>query len=563
MNDQLKSWIKENLLDSLGKISPKKLFQFPDKKIEIFRLTSFLPESATLSRRCWHIINDNFEIVTCCICNQKEVKYVNLKEGYKRHCSQKCSMRNPEVIKKYNESMIEVYGVPWPMQSDICLKKAEESCLKKYGVSHYTKTENHIESIKERYRVETEQEKCERLDKNRKTNLKKYGVDWFSKTDDFKDKCKEVWLKNYGVDHPSKDQEVINKILKTKYEKLAIRFEDIVEDLLKADLIVLSDYIPINVKDPIVLKCKNGHIFERHINGLVYNKICPKCNAITSGSEEQVKTFLLENNITFDINNRKLIKPKELDIIINDRSIAIEFDGIYWHGENSGCPRKSHLNKTDACESKGIHLIHIFENEWTDKQSIVKSVLLSKLGIFETKIFGRKCQIKELTVKESRDFLEQNHLQGYCNSSIRYGLFYNGELVSCMTFGKRRITGKSELELLRFCNKLNTQVIGGASRLFKHFARNNEFEEIVSYADRRWSNGNLYEQLGFEFSHKSPPSYWYIVNGKLVHRSVYMKHKLPKLLKKFDPNLTEWENMQMNGFDRIWDCGCLVYKFKQ
>jgi hypothetical protein len=130
-----------------------------------------------------------------------------------------------------------------------------------------------------------------------------------------------------------------------------------------------------------------------------------------------------------------------------------------------------------------------------------------------------------------------------------------------MTFGKRKITGKTKLELLRFCNKLNTQVIGGASKLFKHFVRNNEFEEIISYADRRWSNGNLYEQLGFEFSHKSAPSYWYIINGKLVHRSVYMKHKLPSLLKDFDPNLTEWENMQMNGFDRIWDCGCLVYRY--
>lgn len=212
MNDQLKLWIKENLLDSLGKISPKKLFQHPDKKVQIFELTNFLSDKAKLSQRCWHILNDVFYVVKCCVCNEKEVTYVNLREGYKRHCSQKCSMRNPNVVKKFNETMIDLYGSPWAMQSKDILQKSEESCLERYGVTHYTKTDTHINSVKERYRNESDEERETRLDKNRKTNLERYGVDWFSKTDSFKSVCKETWIENYGVEHPSQSPIILEKI---------------------------------------------------------------------------------------------------------------------------------------------------------------------------------------------------------------------------------------------------------------------------------------------------------------------------------------------------------------
>lgn len=563
MNDQLKLWIKENLLDSLGKISPKKLFQHPDKKVQIFELTNFLSDKAKLSQRCWHILNDVFYVVKCCVCNEKEVTYVNLKEGYKRHCSQKCSMRNPDVIKKYHESMVDLYGSPWPMQSKDILKKSEESCLKKYGVTHYTKTNTHINSVKERYRNESDEERETRLDKNRKTNLERYGVDWFSKTESFKSLCKEKWLENYGVEHPSQSKEILDKILFSKYKTLELKFDDFVCELNFCGLVFIGDTIPMNVREPILVQCNKGHIFERCINALTYNKICPKCNAITSRKEQELKTFLIENGIDIKTNDRKILKPKELDIIINGKNIAIEFDGIYWHSEGQGTHRKFHLNKTNGCKEKGISLIHVFEDEWDNKSDIVKSVLLSKIGKSPIKIFARKCVVKEVTSKKTNKFLESNHLQGKCRSSIKLGLFYNDELVSCMTFGKRLITGKTQLELLRFCNKLNTQVVGGASKLMAHFIRNNEFDELISYADRRWSNGDMYEKLGFELSHISPPSYWYIEKGKRIHRSKFMKHKLPKILKSFDPNFTEWENMQMNGFDRIWDCGCLVYKFQK
>ena len=162
----------------------------------------------------------------------------------------------------------------------------------------------------------------------------------------------------------------------------------------------------------------------------------------------------------------------------------------------------------------------------------------------------------------SNKFLFENHIQGKCPSSIKLGLFYNDEIVSLMTFGKSRHfigNGKTEWELLRFCNKMDTRVVGGASKLLKHFIKTYNPNEIVSYADKRWSDGNLYEVLGFQKYNESKPNYFYIVNGKREYRFNYRKSILVK--QGYDPNKTEKQIMEERGIPRIYDCGCLCYKW--
>ena len=144
---------------------------------------------------------------------------------------------------------------------------------------------------------------------------------------------------------------------------------------------------------------------------------------------------------------------------------------------------------------------------------------------------------------------------------IHLGLYFQEELQCLMSFGKNRLSSDVEWELLRFASKKGISVIGGASKLFKYFLTNFT-GGIVSYSDRRYSQGNMYSKLGFTFSHFSEPNYFYFKNGslKLESRQKYMKHKLPTLLENFDPSLTEWQNMQINGYNRIWDCGNSVWK---
>jgi hypothetical protein len=127
-----------------------------------------------------------------------------------------------------------------------------------------------------------------------------------------------------------------------------------------------------------------------------------------------------------------------------------------------------------------------------------------------------------------------------------------------MTFRKTsRFDFSSEWELMRFCNKLNTNIIGGASKLFSHFIQTHSPISIVSYSDRRFFSGNIYATLGFKFIGHTVPSYNYITSDykNTRNRMNFQKHRLPDILDNFKPELTEWENMKNNSYDRIWDCG--------
>ena len=170
------------------------------------------------------------------------------------------------------------------------------------------------------------------------------------------------------------------------------------------------------------------------------------------------------------------------------KKLAIEFDGLYWHSEETGKNKNYHLNKTELCEKQEIQLIHIFENEWLTKQDIVKSRLKNLLGIYDKIVYSRKCEIKEVDSKISKKFQDEYHIQGSVNSKISLGLYYQNKLISLMTFGKCRFDKKHEWELLRFCNKLGYHIPGSASKLLKYFEKTYKPISLVSYADRRWSH---------------------------------------------------------------------------
>ena len=214
---------------------------------------------------------------------------------------------------------------------------------------------------------------------------------------------------------------------------------------------------------------------------------------------------------------------------------------------------------------KGIKLIHIWEDDWEFKKDIILSIINNKLNKSK-KIFARKCEVKEIKDnKLVRDFLEKNHIQGFVGSSIKLGLFYNNELVSLMTFGNLRkclgqISKNGSYELLRFCNKLNHIVIGGASRLFKRFITENEVDEVISYSDNSRSIGNIYNKIGFYLLSESIPNYYWIVDNERKNRFNFRKDKLIKA--GYDPNKTEIQIMNERGYIRIFDCGTKKWKFE-
>lgn len=288
---------------------------------------------------------------------------------------------------------------------------------------------------------------------------------------------------------------------------------------------------------------------------------CPHC--LSSKREFELKEFIRDElGLVIVENSRSIISPKEIDIFIPEKNFAIEYNGTYHHSELMGTDKHYHLQKTNACETKGIRLLHIFENEWKMKKDLLKSIVRNKLGLSQNRIFARKCVIKEISTKEKNIFLDHNHIQGQDQSRIKLGLFFNEQLVSVMTFGVPRYDKKCQWELIRFASLRNTVVIGGADKLFKYFIKHHNPSTIISYADRRYSDGNLYEKLHFELSHISDPRYWYMKKNNyllLFHRSNFTKDKIKQKYPEVDLSKDEWTLMQELGYNRIWDCGTKVY----
>jgi hypothetical protein len=295
-----------------------------------------------------------------------------------------------------------------------------------------------------------------------------------------------------------------------------------------------------------------------HLSG----KGCPKCGVNLSIGENEVRDFI--EGLGFKTEKINIDK-KEIDIYINEKKIGIEYNGLYWHS-SAFKNRKYHQNKTELCENNNIQLLQVFEDEWIYKKEIVKSIIRAKLGLSENHIYARKCEIMKIETKVCGKFLNENHLQGSVGSNIKYGLYYNGELVSVMTFGKKRasmgvktrIVG--EFEMIRFANKLNTTVVGGASKLLKHFIKTNNPASILTFADRRYSNGGLYKKLGFTHINNSNPSYYYFKQHGLK-REFRFKYRKDILVKDgFDPSKTEFQIMEERNYYRIYDCGCMKFE---
>lgn len=325
----------------------------------------------------------------------------------------------------------------------------------------------------------------------------------------------------------------------------------------------LVEYNKGNLK--VNIMCLKHGVFSQKAESHLQGSGCPQCandqTHFRSRGEEEIGEFI--KSLGFDIKRsvHSVHETREIDILIPRCNIAIEFDGIYWHSELVGKDKYYHINKTNACKEKGITLLHILETEWLFKRQIVESRVKSLLKS-NNRISARKCKIITLSRNEVLEFLELNHIQGNISSKINIGLLYQGNVVAIMTFGTPRYNKNVEWEMLRFCNKVNVNVVGGASRLFKYFVRHFSPKSIISYSDKRWGNGLMYTKLGFMYSHSTEPNYYYFKTNNtllLQSRLSFQKHLLKNKLSKYNDHLTEWQNMVANGYNRIWDCGNDVF----
>ena len=462
-----------------------------------------------------------------------------------------CTLHSANVRIKTKKTVLEKYGVDNVFQSEIIKDKIKETNLERYGVEHNME----LDFVK---------------NKIKKTNLDRYGVTCFLNSEEGKLKTKKTILEKYGVEHQMLSDEIKHKMILTNIDRYGV--DNIFKHnefklFLKKDSIIRNDdyYIDYLGNSISLFNCDNDmlHIFSistHNYHSRIKNniKLCTVCNPIGDQKSIKEKDLLefIENNYDGEVISGYRDRL-EIDIYLPELKIGFEFNGLFHHS-NKYRDNNYHLDKTNHFKDRDIRVIHVWEDDWTFKKDIVKSQILNLLNKNTEKIFARKCYTKEVSVKETRKFLDSNHIQGFVSSTIKIGLYHQDELISIMTFDS--FEGRKKMEeggynLSRFCNKINTNVVGGASKLLNHFIKNYNVIRIVSYADKDWSVGSLYYTLGFENVGGNGPDYKYIVNKKRVHKSRYKKSKLKT-------TLTAAKQMEKDGILKVYDCGKIKFEYK-
>lgn len=478
-----------------------------------------------------YLFYNNLDKAPVCEACGAPVVFRGVTKGYSRFCCNRCSSLFESTKLKHNNTLIERYGEDY---GRVLAKKGVQTKIERYGSASYNNLEKRKQTCIERFGVDNPLKSASIQEKARQTNLKRYGVEYSQQSKEISEKRKTT---------------ILNKVIDNHKDVISLtdgiftcRCTDSECNLCTEKTYQASYYVYYERK----YKYKRNPCTKKNPIGQI--------NVNTQGTSIElfVRDILDEYKVEYICNDRSILHGRELDIYIPSHNLAIECNGCYWHSSNSKDDR--HYNKYTKCKEKDIQLLTIWEDQIINYPEKVRSIILSKLGIYEQRIYARSCQVRGVDSKTSREFLNLYHLQGSVNSSVRLGLYYNDELISIMTFGKGRkcLNSRDSWELYRYCCKAGVQVIGGASKLFSHFIKTYNPDQVTSFSSNDISDGSLYKQLGFHQISESI-SYWYILGATRYHRYNFTKHKLVQ--EGFDSSKSESEIMRDRGYLKIYDTG--------
>jgi len=457
------------------------------------------------------------------------------------------SLQRTDIRNRIKATNMRLYGVEYPMMADSIKQTREQNNMVLYGVKY--PNQKHLPlNMLDNHNWLYDHHITKQLSLPTIANL--LSVDWSTV---------KRYLKKHKIDHCLYPDQANNKRIATSQSKFNYNHYN-QQHITQQSMEHLNDYDwmyneHITKKIPLYiigqqLGCSDGtvgrYLHAHEIKTHLYQK---------SVGEQEVAEFLSSLNIEMDTNNRTVIPPLELDIYLPQHNLAIEYCGLYWHSEQKGKTKHYHQSKMLKCNDMGIRLITLYEDEWLTHPNLIKNKLSSIVGIYEDKkVYARNTNITSVDNDTRKQFFDNHHIQGNGLGSITYGLKHNNELVACVSFTAH----KNYHILSRYAT--SKPIVGGFSKLLKHFTTQNNWKQIVSFADLRWSEGDVYFKTGWLLDKVIPPDYSYATsNINRYHKFNYRRKYLPHKLKNFDPNLSERENCDNNGILRIWDCGKLRF----
>ena len=511
----------------------------------------------------------------------------------------------PEIKSKIQATIKDKYGVDNLSQSAEIQKKIHDNSMSKYGVAHYSNAPEIRQRMKEgmvsKYGVEYAQQNPEIQAKTKATNIIKYGCENVFQNEDVRKTYVDRHRAKYNVSWPHQRADLIDKVKKSNLIKYGAvmypisdeflrnyisdpsKFDKYKEFISDPELFISANYVD---KPSVSQICSDIGVTDT----TVYDRLISLgLRDLATTNEYSMETELidfirkLDATIQIEVHNRSILEGKEIDVYLPEYKIGFECNPTWTHNSSCSDPwgnpckhYKYHADKSKLAQSKGVFIYHIFGYEWTHRKDAIKSQIINLLGCNHDKVYARNTEVVEVLSLDALEFLDNNHRQGRAQASVRLGLVVKGtsDIVSLMTFGKMRpgIGKKSnqsanEWELIRFCNKRDTSVVGGASKLFKHFVDCYKPDKVVSFSDIAHTRGQLYSVLGFNNVSTSDPGYvWVNLDADDYYNRVSCQKK--NLVHLFDDvtqsdieTKTEPEIMIEHGFVQVFDSGVIRWEW--
>ena len=360
-----------------------------------------------------------------------------------------------------------------------------------------------------------------------KTNLERYKVENIFQS---KKLMRNAYNKKYGVNYPSQIHLSARTLNITANEQ---NYKDYIQTLPEESRNVTFVTNDLGISYSYFFTLRHKYNCENLI----------KLNNI-SNLENDIIQLLKSLNTTYELHNRQIIPPLELDFYIANKNLAIECNGNYWHSNSERLDKNYHHNKSRLCEEKGIRLIHIWEYEWYNERQrfILENIIKNALGINGHKLYARKLDIEVRPSNTMKEFFEKNNIQGFRGGKFAiclvdkkqgdYDLLGNyiegtGKVYMAYMMGKAFFgKGKYEWEVIRGATELGYTIVGGASKIFKYFIKTYNPRNCVYYIDYNYFNGNSLKNLPkMEFIKTQSSFKNYFVKEHCVRNRDPMHHK--------------------------------------
>lgn len=528
---------------------------------KLMEYTKTLGDDMTLTNRMWHVLN-GLNIPKCIVCNNNS-NWDRHAKKYSEFCSRKCSGK--EVIKRSRKTMLQRYGVEFTGQSSELMKKVKATNLERYGCEHgFANEEIKIkikDTFKKKYGKDHPLQDLSIKEKLKQTNLKRWGTEYPLQSES----GKALYREKTGHDFPLSDIKLREEINKKLLESFGGYYPSQIKnhDADTIDKVMNKDWL---YEQHVALK-KPLEQISRELNGYDPTSLSdwlskhdiPLYRYHDSSEQKQIYDFLIANGIECIENDRTIIKPNEIDLFLPEYNIGIEYCGLFWHCELNK-ENNYHRTKYEKCKNSGVRLITIFSDEWLLKRDIVEKKLLHLLNKSKcSKIYARQTTVNAIDSETADNFYNFSHIQGTTpTKSINLALIDDsGNIVSAMSFSRT----KQSYELVRYCTSCT--VVGGFSKLLSYFKLNYEYDMIISFADLRWSDGDIYIRNGFIAEKTLPPDYYYIKKNKRFHKFGFRHSTLKNKFERYDSNLSEHQNCLNHGYYRIYDCGKIKFVLRR